>query len=222
MGKHFRYIISVFILVIAAAQMAIADPVDRRLVAAYSFNEGTGSTIADASGNGNTGTISNATWTTAGKFGKALVFNGIGARVDINDSASLHLTTGMTLEAWVNPSTASSAWRDVIYKGKDNYFLEGSSPSGGSPTGGVTTGTDSSSVDVGYGTSKLPTFTWTYLAVTYDGSTERLYVNGVEVASQCRRGRSRPRRIRCSLAPTASMGSTSGARSTRSAFTTWR
>ena len=39
----------------------------------------------------------------------------------INDSASLHVTTGMTLEAWVNPSTVSSAWRDVIYKGKDNY-----------------------------------------------------------------------------------------------------
>ena len=30
----------------------------------------------------------------------------------------------MTLEAWVNPSTASNAWRDVIYKGNDNYFLE--------------------------------------------------------------------------------------------------
>ena len=43
----------------------------------------------------------------------------------INDSASLHLTTGMTLEAWVNPTTVSSAWRDVIYKGDDNYYLEG-------------------------------------------------------------------------------------------------
>ena len=34
----------------------------------------------------------------------------------------------MTLEAWVNPSTVSSAWRDVIYKGNDNYYLEGTSP----------------------------------------------------------------------------------------------
>ena len=49
------------------------------LVAAYGFNEGSGSTVADASGNGDTGTISNATWTTAGKYGNALVFNGTNA-----------------------------------------------------------------------------------------------------------------------------------------------
>ena len=96
-------------------------------MAAYSFNEGTGTTVADASGNGNNGTIANATWTTAGKYGNALVFNGTHALVTINDSASLHLTTGMTLEAWVNPSTVSSAWRDVVYKGNDNYYLEATS-----------------------------------------------------------------------------------------------
>jgi hypothetical protein len=41
------------------------------LVAAYSFNEGTGATVADLSGNANTGTIANATWTTSGKYGNA-------------------------------------------------------------------------------------------------------------------------------------------------------
>ena len=100
------------------------------LVAAYAFSEGTGPTVADASGNGNTGTIANATWTTSGKYGDALVFNGTNARVDINDSTSLHLTTGMTLEAWVDPSTVGSAWQDVIYKGNDNYYLEATSPRG--------------------------------------------------------------------------------------------
>ena len=29
----------------------------------------------------------------------------------------------MTLEAWVNPTTVTTAWRDVIYKGNDNYYL---------------------------------------------------------------------------------------------------
>ena len=58
------------------------------------FNEGTGTTVTDSSGNGNNGTITNATWSTAGKYGNALVFNGTNARVNINDSASLHLTTG--------------------------------------------------------------------------------------------------------------------------------
>ncbi|MCS6927827.1 MAG: fibronectin type III domain-containing protein, partial [Candidatus Binatia bacterium] len=40
-----------------------------RLVAAYSFDEGSGTTVTDASGNNNTGTIADATWTTQGKFG---------------------------------------------------------------------------------------------------------------------------------------------------------
>src|SRR5271168_792732 len=51
------------------------------LVAAFSFNEGSGTTVNDSSGNGNTGTISNATWTTAGKYGGALSFNGKTSRV---------------------------------------------------------------------------------------------------------------------------------------------
>ena len=49
------------------------------LVAAYGFNEGTGTTTADVSGNANTGTLANATWSAAGKFGKALSFNGANA-----------------------------------------------------------------------------------------------------------------------------------------------
>ena len=46
----------------------------------------------------------------------------------IPNAASLDLTTGMTLEAWVNPSAVSNAWRDVIYKGNDNYFLAATRP----------------------------------------------------------------------------------------------
>ena len=76
------------------------------LVAAYSFNEGTGTTVGDASGKGNVGTISNATWTTAGHAGGALSFNGTSSWVTVPDSSSLDLTNGMTLEAWVKPRRA--------------------------------------------------------------------------------------------------------------------
>ena len=176
------------------------------LVAAYSFNEGTGTTVYDSSGNGNNGTISNATWTTSGKYGDALVFNGTNARVNIPDSASLHLTTGMTLEAWVNPSTVSSTWRDVIYKGNDNYYLEATSTSGSVPAAGATLG--SSDVDT-LGTAALATNTWTYLTETYDGSTLRLYVNGTQVSSLAQTGNIRPRPTRCRSAATASTASTS-------------
>jgi PKD repeat protein/glucose/arabinose dehydrogenase len=147
------------------------------LVASYSFNAGSGTTVADGSGNGNTGTIGTATWTTAGKYGNALAFNGTTARVTVNDSASLHLTAGMTLEAWVNPQTVSSAWRDVIYKGNDNYYLEATSDRGGNvPGAGGTFGT-------ALGSAALAANAWSFLAVTYDRSTIRLYVNGTQVGS---------------------------------------
>ncbi|MCI0461146.1 MAG: hypothetical protein L0Z62_29720, partial [Gemmataceae bacterium] len=39
------------------------------LVAAYGFNEGTGTTLLDSSGNGLNGVVSGATWSAAGKYG---------------------------------------------------------------------------------------------------------------------------------------------------------
>src|SRR5215469_471646 len=93
------------------------------LVAAYGFDEGSGTTVTDASGNGNNGTISNATWAASGKYGSALQFNN-DSLVTVPDEASLHLSSGMTLEAWVNPSVVDASWRDVIYKGNDNFYLE--------------------------------------------------------------------------------------------------
>lgn len=34
----------------------------------------------------------------------------------------------MTLQAWVYPTVVDRAWRDVVYKGDDNYYLEGTTP----------------------------------------------------------------------------------------------
>ena len=155
------------------------------LVAAYSFNEGSGTSVTDSSGNGNTGTVANTTWTASGKYGSALVFNGTSALVTINDAASLHLTTAMTLEAWVSASTVNAIYRDVIYKGNDAYYIEGTSTKSAFPSGGGTFGTASGEV---FGTAKLTANTWTHLATTYDGANLRMYVNGKLVATLAKTG----------------------------------
>ena len=162
-----------------------ASPAPSGLVAAFGFDAGSGTVIADQSGAGNNGTAANTTWAASGKYGKALQFNSTNSLVTVPDAASLHLTTGMTLEAWVNPSTVNANWRDVIYKGNDNYYLEATSSNASKPDAGLIAG---GSYGDAYGTAALPANTWTYLAETYDGSTLRLYVNGTQVGSVAHTG----------------------------------
>jgi hypothetical protein len=164
--------------------LAAAQPTG--LVAAYGFNETSGTTVTDASGNNNTGTLGNGvTRSTQGKFGSALVFNGA-SFVTIPPAASLNLTTGMTLQAWVYPTATPTNWSTVLLKEQPGALVYGLYA--GSPTNrpsiycNIST---SSSGEQGFaGPSALPLNTWSHLAGTYDGATLRLYVNGAVVASQ--------------------------------------
>ena len=158
-------------------------------VAAYGFDEGTGASTSDASGNANVGTISGAAWSASGRYGAALNFDGVNDLVSVNDATVLDLTTGMTLEAWVNPDVAPSNWRSIIAKERASnsltYQLTASSNSANRPATRIYA---SGGVRALNGGTRLTAGTWVHLASTYDGAAMRLYVNGVQVATQTQTG----------------------------------
>ena len=87
----------------AAGSVADARASTSGLVAAYAFDDGSGTTLSDASGNGHPGTVVGAAWTT-GKHGTALSFNGTSSRVDLPALGTFY-KSGFTFEAWVRKST---------------------------------------------------------------------------------------------------------------------
>jgi hypothetical protein len=98
----------------------------------------------------------------------------------------------MTLEAWVQPTAlSSSGWTSIIMKERTtsglSYALYGND---GTPNPPESAGY----ARIGFIDQKvasappLPLNTWTHVALTYDGASMQLYVNGVPRASSALTG----------------------------------
>ena len=148
------------------------------LVAAYSFDEGAGGQLGDASGNGHVGTISGATWT-AGHAAGALSFNGTNAHVSLGALGTFY-QQGFTLEAWVRKQTATK--NDVGVVGSwtgsgpmlwiDHIATRYHLTLGGSLSTYLDSGVNPIAGQ------------WQHIAATSDGTTARFYIDGAEVASR--------------------------------------
>jgi glucose/arabinose dehydrogenase/PKD repeat protein len=164
-----------------------APPPATGLVGAWGFEEASGTAVADSSGTGNAGTISGGVRSASGKYGSALSFDGSNDWVTVPDSATLDLTTGATVEAWVHP-TAFGYWRTGIFKEQPSHLAYAlyTSNDGDRPAGHLFTA--GGGEQILNGPSALPLNTWSHLAMTWDGTTHRLYLNGTQVASRALSG----------------------------------
>lgn len=112
-----RSIIIVILMSLLIVTQALAGKLEG-LVLYLPFDEGSGDTVRDGSGNGNDGIITKAKWG-AGKIGKALSFDGV-SFVEVPSSDSLEsLVEEMTVAAWINPKLTGSAWQGIVTKGND-------------------------------------------------------------------------------------------------------
>ena len=151
------------------------------LVAGYGFSEGSGSTTADASGNGITGTlVSGPTWT-AGRNGTGLSFNGSSTYVDLGNPAALQFAGSMTLSAWVYETANVFDDGQIVAKsdGESGWQLK-STPDTGVRTFGIAITNSSGAPIQRYSNTIRALNTWYHVAGVYDAAAQTLslYVNG--------------------------------------------
>jgi hypothetical protein len=142
----------------------------------WKFDETSGTTANDSTGNNHAGTVFGATWSTSGKMDGALDFDGVNDYVSapfivnpykefFTATAWVKLASGTVQLILQQDGTNGRHWLYRSSSGKLGTYLSG--------TALETTGT----ILVG---------AWTFVAVTYDTSTVKLFLNGTLAASSTR------------------------------------
>jgi hypothetical protein len=157
---------------------------DRGLVGFWRFEEGTGTTTADSSGNANTGTLLHGpTWQPPAncKQGRCLSFDGVDDFVVLPGATSIATrNNNITVKAWAfsRPLAQESIHRAIVSEIHPpnvdfTIFLQGAGHR-------LSAGFHDGAWHLISG-SAFPMDRWVHVAATYDGRFIRLFMNGEQV-----------------------------------------
>ena len=184
----------VCVLVVPATALAASGP-----IATYSFDETTGKTLTDRSGNNHPGTLTNGPAWSSGKYSGGLVFDGVNDYVTMGDVAQADGQTQFTVSAWVKFGITGGGTGEtqlVDKSGCNGYLNDGPwelgvamskshkaefaiYPQGGSPAAILFSGASTTSVDDA---------NWHYITGRYDGAALSIWVDGVQQNSRAASG----------------------------------
>ena len=155
------------------------------LVTAYGMNEGSGTTLADASGTGHTGTLVNGPAWVAGQatYGQALSFDGVNDAVSVANPATYNFgTADFTIELWAKRNVLGGAQRHLFSKCDSTLWQSGCKEFYFNPSNQLTFGSFATGDTL---SSTIADTNWHHVAVTFTDSTNtlKIYVDGALVTT---------------------------------------
>ncbi len=172
--------------VIADHSISASFAINPSLVGHWAMDEGSGTTLTDSSTYHDNGTtVGNPTWG-AGVRGSALTFSGSGQYATVPHGAQFDLTNAITIAAWVRPGQVGT--QDLVKKAvngaTNGYELALASSTSAWPQRvffRFNQQTDGDTYRLSARAASIYPIdgTWVHYAGTYDGTTMKLYINGV-------------------------------------------
>jgi hypothetical protein len=146
------------------------------------FDQASGTTATDATGNGHNATLVNGPLWVAGRSGNAVSLDGVDDYLALPTGALTDLSD-FTIATWVFWNAAQT-WTRIFDLGSGTGRYMYLTPKNGAGVVRFATTVDGNYGEQGInGSAAVPTGQWVHVAVTLSGTTGTLYVNGVAVGT---------------------------------------